>query len=190
MLIGGQTLSLAKLSRQYLTEKLRCCSQSVVLLPRIVATGRCAKVLLNGLFFLPTPRNASFPSVDEVLIFQANKSSALYICPPICSEIAAAAVTGRKDFTAAVAVFFLFLIARCLDKASFPFSFPSPPLPFPFPLAPWPVFFSEPPELINFLAYLYYFSVIFSLPISHPPLRMRKLPQQCDQPKGLKNSSS
>lgn len=47
----------------------------------IVATGRCAKVLLNGLLFLPTPRNASFPS--EVLIFQASKSHALYICPPL-----------------------------------------------------------------------------------------------------------
>lgn len=136
----------------------------------------CAKVLLNSLLFLPTPRNASFTSVDEVLIFQANKSSAVYICPPICSGIASAAVTGRKDFTAAVAVFFLFLVAHCLDKASF--LSPSLPLPLPLPLSPWPVFFSESPELINFLAYLYYFSVIFSLSISHPPLRTRKLPQQ------------
>lgn len=163
-------------------ENLRCCSQSVVFLPRIVATGRCAKVLLNSLLFLPTPRNASFTSVDEVLIFQANKSTAVYICTPICSGIASAAVTGRKDFTAAVAVFFLFLVAHCLDKASF--LSPSLPLPLPLflplplPLSPWPVFFSEPPELINFLAYLYYFSVIFSLSISHPPLRTRKLPQQ------------
>ena len=152
----------------------------MVFLPRIVATGRCAKVLLNSLLFLPTPRNhslASFPSADEVLIFQANKSTAVYICTPICSGIASAAVTGRKDFTAAVAVFFLFLVAHCFDKASFlspslplplPFPLPLPlplplslplplPLPLPLSLSPWPVFFSEPPELINFLAYLYYF---------------------------------
>lgn len=119
-------------------ENLRCCSQSVVFLPRIVATGRCAKVLLNSLLFLPTPRNhslASFPSADEVLIFQANKSTAVYICTPICSGIASAAVTGRKDFTAAVAVFFLFLVAHCFDKASF--LSPSLPLPLPFPSLPF-----------------------------------------------------
>lgn len=132
----------------------------------IVATGRCAKVLLNGLLFLPTPRNASFPS--EVLIFQASKSHALYICPPPNLLWNCCCCSHRKEgFHCCCCSVFLVSCSMLFRQS---------PFPFPFHLAPWPVFFSEPPELIDFLAYLYYFSVILS--ISLPPLRMRKLPQQ------------
>lgn len=126
------------------------CRETQVQLPkgwsslmRIIATGRCGNVLLNYFFFAPSLRNALFPQCKgtNYLFFRLLNQMQCIHAPPMCSGIAAAAITAGKDFAAAVAMFFLWHVIRqscLLFLGVFLMHRESSAL------APWPVCFSEP----------------------------------------------
>lgn len=171
VLTGRQTLSLAKLSLglcRYLMEKLRCCSQSLVLCWALLQQADVLRCCWMAFSFSPLQEMHRSP-VKYLFFKLVNHMHCIYAPPRppnllwnwcCCSH-------RKEGFHCCCCSVFLVSCSMLFRQS---------PFPFPFHLAPWPVFFSEPPELIDFLAYLYYFSVIRS--ISHPPLRMRKLPQQ------------